>query len=487
MLAGRRYLWIAVFFLGSCMIHGPTDAPSIDREALVRRHIPAVTRLDPLSPFTVGNGQFAFTAGVTGLQTFADRYAEGIPLLTESQWGWHTDANPEGFELSQTFREFDTYGRKVPYASQQRSQAGGWLRSNPRRINLGRIGFRLRNSEGRAVQAADITGIRQSLELWEGLILSRFTVDGEVYRVETACHPTLDQIAVHVESEALDAGRTAVAFEFPYPAPVWGKDPSDWEQPDRHSSLIAARSANSVTIDRTIGETRYSVEIAWIGDAAFEQVDRHAFKLLIRDGREFSFTCRFSPPGAPAEEDRADETFAISRAHWKEFWSTGGAVDLSGSTDPRADELERRVVLSRYLTAIQCSGSLPPQETGLTLNSWYGKFHLEMHWWHAAHFVPWGKPQMLESSLSWYARILPQARRKAERQGYSGVRWPKMVGPAGRESPSGIGVFLIWQQPHLIYDAELLLPLLRRATGPRSVQRPGLPDGGLHGVLRSFG
>ena len=88
--------------------------------------------------------------------------------------------------------------------------------------------------------------------------------------------------------------------------------------------------------------------------------------------------------------------------HWKNFWTSGAAVDLSGSRDPRAKELERRVVLSQYLTAIQCSGSMPPQETGLTCNSWYGKFHLEMHWWHAAHFALWNRLPLLERSLGWY-------------------------------------------------------------------------------------
>ncbi|MCB0368817.1 MAG: hypothetical protein KDD45_05045 [Bdellovibrionales bacterium] len=31
-----------------------------------------------------------------------------------------------------------------------------------------------------------------------------------------------------------------------------------------------------------------------------------------------------------------------------------------------------------------------------------------------------------------------------------------MVDPSGEESPSAVGVFLIWQQPHPIYFAELL-------------------------------
>src|SRR5690606_10380118 len=116
-----------------------------------------------------------------------------------------------------------------------------------------------------------------------------------------------------------------------------------------------------------------------------------------------------------------------NRAHWENFWETGAAIDLSESADPRARELERRIVLSRYLTAIQTSGSLPPAETGLTYNSWYGKFHLEMHWWHGVHYVLWGKPELFENSLPWYREHLHKAREKAERQGYDGVRWPKMV------------------------------------------------------------
>jgi hypothetical protein len=67
------------------------------------------------------------------------------------------------------------------------------------------------------------------------------------------------------------------------------------------------------------------------------------------------------------------------------------AVDFTGSTDPRAAELERRVVLSQYLMALNGAGEVPPQEEGLFSNSWNGKFHLEMHPWHAAHFAAWNR------------------------------------------------------------------------------------------------
>jgi hypothetical protein len=118
--------------------------------------------------------------------------------------------------------------------------------------------------------------------------------------------------------------------------------------------------------------------------------------------------------------------------------------------------LERRIVLSQYLTAVNCSGSLPPQETGLVCNSWRGRFHLEMHWWHAAHFALWNRVELLLPSLRWYSSVLETSRQTAKAQGFDGVRWPKQVGPDGRESPSPIGTFLIWQQPHPIHLAELV-------------------------------
>src|SRR5699024_8434120 len=100
------------------------------------------------------------------------------------------------------------------------------------------------------------------------------------------------------------------------------------------------------------------------------------------------------------------------------FWSKGGVVDFSKCTDGRAKELERRVILSQYLLAIQSSGKFPPQETGLTYNSWFGKFHLEMHWWHAANFALWNHTELLERSLGWYDQVAPVAREIASRQGF---------------------------------------------------------------------
>src|SRR5881394_563033 len=76
-----------------------TSSPAtalIDRKALVTRHNPVLDKFDPLSPLSIGNGEFAFTAEATGLQTFTAEYEKAMPLCTMSQWGWHTTPLPAG-------------------------------------------------------------------------------------------------------------------------------------------------------------------------------------------------------------------------------------------------------------------------------------------------------------------------------------------------------------------------------------------------------
>jgi hypothetical protein len=195
--------------------------------------------------------------------------------------------------------------------------------------------------------------------------------------------------------------------------------------------------------------------VQWQQDFAITEDAKHTYVLSPSNATQLECVIAFSPKPGNSTLPTVDSTFKASEAHWQRFWLRGAAVDLSDSKESRSSELERRIVLSQYLTAIQCAGTLPPQETGLTVNSWYGKFHLEMHWWHATHFALWDRLPLFEKSLSWYAAILPKAKELARSQGYSGARWPKMVGPEGNDSPSPIGPLLIWQQPHPIYYAEL--------------------------------
>ena len=101
------------------------------------------------------------------------------------------------------------------------------------------------------------------------------------------------------------------------------------------------------------------------------------------------------------------------------------------------------------------AGSLPPQESGLVNNGWYGRFHFEMIWWHGVHYALWNRWPLLEKSLPVYRNFLPTSQKRAEQQGYKGARWPKCTADFDREWPHIIHATLIWQQPHPIYFADL--------------------------------
>jgi len=96
--------FILMIFLG-CF--STSIATKIDRERLVSNHQVSVTSIDSLSSLTVGNGKFAFTVDFTGLQSFPDTYENGIPLGTQSEWGWHSFPNREHFTFEESLKKFN--------------------------------------------------------------------------------------------------------------------------------------------------------------------------------------------------------------------------------------------------------------------------------------------------------------------------------------------------------------------------------------------
>jgi hypothetical protein len=430
----------------------------IDRHALVTRHNVTISKPDPLTPLSVGNGEFAFTADITGLQTFGEYHAKGMPLGTQSQWGWHSMPNPEGYALSDVLESYQVFGRSVHYSSDGNypkgySPAAAWLRSNPHRLDLGQISLRITKADGSRASIDDLTDTVQILNLWTGLLSSRFAIDGQAVSVRTVCHPTRDTLAVRVESPLLRTGRLSVSLAFPYGSTGW-RNSADWSSPNRHTTQSEIDNGKAEFV-RILDSDRYYVRLFSPTKGRIKAVSQHEYEIIQSNKYVMEIVFVFSSKKSSEAVPDFDTVKEMAENHWQKFWNSGGAIDFSRCTDPRARELERRVVLSQYLTAIHCAGSYPPQETGLVFNSWHGKFHLEMHWWHGVHFALWDRLELLEKSLPWYQSILPMAKATAKTQGYKGARWPKMTSPEGRESPSSVGVFLIWQQPHPIYYAEL--------------------------------
>lgn len=520
----------------SCVIasHAIAKDKPIDRYALVSRHNVELKKFDAERPLQVGNGEFAFGMDVTGLQTF-------IPFNTMSHWGWHTSPLSPGVKVSDFQGQvWDTHGRGVRYPMYdvEHPEVSQWLASSPHRINLGRVGLNLKKKDGTLATQNDIKNAVQKLDLWTGVVTSRFELEGTPVTVITACHPTQDTVGVKVESPLVAAKRLSVFFACPGNNPLqFANFVGDWTSPGK---FIETKSGevNKAYFTRTIDADSYSMSVRWQPGAELHRPEtglKSSLKILsakygagdkwvdvtsavtqrIQDGmlsfsignslapdpalgtvkqfrmtysldgveksiegkendhilidpfpekRQLSlssssntleFSCAFSPAKQIKSVPVSNDVIAASKKGWSAFWKSGGAIDLSESKDPRWKELERRIVLSQYLMKVNEAGSLPPQESGLVNNGWYGKFHLEMIWWHEAHYGLWNRFDDLNKSIGLYQRILPKALERAKSEGYKGAHWPKCIGPTNLEWPHEIHALLMWQQPHPIFFAEM--------------------------------
>lgn len=460
------------------MLSAAEVQPRIDRRALVTRHNPRITSVDPWAPLSVGNGQFAFTADVTGLQTFYDFYQKnGIPLETQARWSWHSNANPNGYKLEDAGRSFTMYGRTQLYPMGQSTPAGRWLRENPHTWPLPQIALDVSREAGAALQPGDLRDIEQTLDLWSGIVTSQYSIDGARVKVVVACQPATpgafsrpsDVLAIRIESPLVAAQKLAVRLALPrgYDLKTKNNPVLDWSEPASHTTRIGRPDPAGVTVTHTRDDSSYVFSIRG-ANVQVESTGPHTLRVGGGDQEVLEFLLHFERGWWPAPSfSSAAAVREASARHWPKFWQSGGAIDFSGSTDPRAHELERRVVLSQYLTAIQFAGDFPPQESGLTNSTWYGKHHTEMIWWHAAHFALWGRDAFLEKNLAWYIGALPIARELAKSRQLRGARWAKMIGPDGRESPGG-NPLIIWNQPHPIHLAELLY---RNSPTPETLAR----------------
>lgn len=429
-------------------------ASGIDRKAVVNRHKVVTTKNNPESPAQVGNGNFAFGVDITGLQTF-------VPFNTMAQWSWHSfplpaDLDPSGFNGVLQ----NTHGRMVAYDMPDPSQPelSSWLEANPHRFNLGRIGLCLKKADGSEADLSDLKDTRQEIDLWKGIIYSSFTLDNEEVSVITSCHPTKDIIGISVSSPLVRKGQIGIFFNFPYPdLNQMDAYVGSYTEPEKHISEMEQQGKNAVRIARRMDDTRYYTTLQWNTPAELfrESASSHRFLLTPESTDRIELSCGFSRTIPGEMQPSAPRIHKESAGAWKTFWESGAAIDLSESSDPRWKELERRTVLSQYLMKVNEAGELPPQESGLVNNGWYGRFHFEMIWWHGVHYALWNRPALFDGYLDIYQRYLPTSRTRAAKQGYTGARWPKCTADTDREWPHIIHATLIWQQPHPIYFAEL--------------------------------
>jgi len=441
------------FIITLLALFSACKAENIDRKVVVQRHNVTIHQNNPKKPMQVGNGEFAFNVDITGMQTFN-------PHNTMAHWAWHNMPLPKGVKPSDfKGKIFNINGKPVVFDvdTPEQPELSNWLAANPHPVNLGRIGLHLTHKDGFLADISEIENPTQSLDLWTGIITSSFYFDHNLVVVKTACHPKIDEIGIEINSALISKGQLKIAIEFPYADSREGSDfVGDYTSIEKHTTVLQNNKRN-LFIERKMDDLSYFVTVKSANKIKYEQdasvKNRH--KLLIIPANNLTnFTFAFSQD-SKTENDKSENLFMASAQGWEKYWLSGGAMDFSECTDERAFELERRIVLSQYHMKVNNAGSLPPPESGLLKNNWYGKFHFEMLWWHGVHFALWNRWDELDRMLNVYQKFLPTSIERAKKQGYQGARWPKSTGNIDREWPFLIHAFLIWQQPHPIYFAEL--------------------------------
>ncbi|KAH7146175.1 Six-hairpin glycosidase-like protein [Dactylonectria macrodidyma] len=455
-----------------CVLVASLVDAKIDRRRIVSDNNVVRTKLidRATTPLQVGNGDFAFSVDTTGMQTY-------LPFNTMSVWAWHNDTIPKSSSIGDyTGVPVLTHGRNVSYEipDPELPEVTQWLIGNPNRINLGRIGLRYNND---TLQAGQISNTRQELDLWNGTIISTFEIAGSQVKVVTQGDFDSDAVSFNVESELIRSNNLTVELDFPYP-PIhtttykYEVFAGVYTFPANHTTAISSRlSKDTAHIRHEMQETKYFVNLRWpktsplslsrLEPADSVAITAHRYALSPTSYRgskptQLSLTAHFSTtknvPALPST------IMQQNRKGWNNYWKQGGFIDLTESSNPNATELQRRIVQSQYHVRVNSAGTgQPPQESGLMNNGWYGKFHMEMVVWHCAHWVSWRREKYFHKIFpAIYESLLPTAFSRAKRMGWSGARWPKMTEAiTGRSSPGGINGFLLWQQPHPMYLAEL--------------------------------
>jgi hypothetical protein len=412
----------------------------------------------------VGNGNFVFNADVTGLQSIK-------PFNTLSSWGWHTSPHPS----ARAVKRANTNGlvelldcawlhgkalikgslpgktEQVLGSQEQSETVEDWQQRNPHRINLARIGL-LWN--GREMQQSQVSEVNQVLEMQTGILKSSFVIQNHTVEVDTVVSPLFDVVAFWIRSNALIDGSLQFFIEYPYPKEAAKFETSYmglWNATNRQKTSIETWG-QSAEISHSIDDTTYFTNVRWSTQRPILQfarrLPRQRYVLNSSDIVEMSASVRFSQK-SEAFTPSFDDVRADAKHWWKTYWDSGAFVDCTATKNLRAKELQRRVILSQYLMAVNAAGEDPPQESGLVSNSWYGKFQLESIWWHLAHWERWNKWERIGTVIpSIYQKLLNSARKRATHNTTSSED--------GSEAGKTItGETLLLQQPHMFYFAEL--------------------------------
>ena len=310
-----------------------TSSTRIDRYALVSRHNPTLRRPDPLSPLSLGNGGFAFTADITG--------SADVPALLRSRRAAgrqpRQHAARHGIAVGLAFvpepsrlharRHLRAVRRAWP-TRRVREPAGlcGWRLASREPAQDQPRASRLRDPQGRRFRggtrrsSADGTDARPlDGHAVQPLLARRRAGAG---RVVGASRPRSPGRARHARLLAFQSDWRAPRVSISAVDPQ--RRPSDWAEADRGRTVVARRTPHEIEWRRTLDETAYSVSLAWAGAARVEGHGPDWVLSFDRTEGPLEFVVAFSEQPIDSPLPDVESTRAASAQHWRRFWEQGG-------------------------------------------------------------------------------------------------------------------------------------------------------------------
>ena len=357
--------------------------------------------IDSKNPVTIGNGDFAITLDQTGTQSLYETYKD-IPLSTMSNKNWF-------YKDKKNIKPSYVDGKAYMLFNLDNDQNYQTNRQYPFKYSFMQI---LLYDNDKLIDINNIKDVKQELDLYKGIVTSSFNYKEKINKTISFIYQDHDEFNFKLQSDNLN-----LALKFNYPSYT-----KNGYRLDILPNVLVKEDRITLLYD-----DKNSLSFKLKSSSNYQIVEN----TLIFDDNNVSFSLAL---------DEIKEGKLLD-----EFWKCDNGIIIDN------EELVKKMVLSKYLLHVNSTGIYPPQESGLTYNCWNSKFHLEMHLIHSLWNIYNNHVGDLVKSFDYYLNIMPSSLKRASLNGYKGLRFPKMTGPDGEDSPSNIGPLLIWQAPHILF------------------------------------
>ncbi len=357
--------------------------------------------IDSKNPVTIGNGDFAITLDQTGTQSLYEIYKD-IPLSTMSNKNWF-------YKDKKNIKPSYVDGKAYMLFNLDNDPNYQTNRQYPFKYSFMQI---LLYDNDKLIDINNIKDVKQELDLYKGIVTSSFNYKEKNNKTTSFIYQDHDEFNFKLQSDNLN-----LALKFNYPSYT-----KNGYRLDILPNVLVKEDRITLLYD-----DKNSLSFKLKSSSKYQIVEN----TLIFDDNNVSFSLAL---------DEIKEGKLLD-----EFWKCDNGIIIDN------EELVKKMVLSKYLLHVNSTGIYPPQESGLTYNCWNSKFHLEMHLIHSLWNIYNNHVGDLVKSFDYYLSIMPSSLKRASLNGYKGLRFPKMTGPDGEDSPSNIGPLLIWQAPHILF------------------------------------